>query len=424
MSDNAPWSEWLGYCSNVHAGIRLAQTRQNLQQHALEVKRELGMDHPMGIGLWLSSVAAAELSDSQACDEFRDWLQQVELVPFTFNGFPFGDFHQKEVKHAVYHPTWAESSRLDYTVMLAKIMDKVLPVEMSGNPMSGTISTLPLGWPENQNSRKLPRNLSDRSQRALPQLVSPEFLTQATCNLDRLVEELEFIEQKSGRRIMVCLEPEPGCLLETAEDLCRFFDSYLLDRSPALDARTRRYLGVCHDICHSAVMFESQASAIEQYRQRQLEIGKVQVSSAVKMVQPKRADVLQDDRWFQTALLPFSEPKYLHQSVIQHQQQIQFFEDLPLAMQYMETLNSSELELRVHFHVPIFLSEMDRLETTQQEIVLFKQAIDQSAITVPHWEIETYAWGVLPVGWKYDRLSEGIAQEWRWLTEIDKSQVT
>ncbi len=421
MSDNSPQSEWLGYCSNVHAGTSFAQTRQNLQQHALEVKRELGIDHPMGIGLWLSSDAVAELDDSQACDEFRDWLQQVELVPFTFNGFPFGDFHQKEVKHAVYHPTWAESSRLDYTVMLAQIMDKILPVEISGTPMSGTISTLPLGWPENPNSAMLPRDLSDRSQRFLPQLVSPEFLSQATSNLDRLAEQLELIEQKSGRRIMVCLEPEPGCLLETAEDLCRFFDSYLLDRSPALDARIRRYLGVCHDICHSAVMFESQASAIEQYRQLQLEIGKVQVSSAVKMVRPKSADVLQDNRWFESALLPFSEPKYLHQTVIQHQQQIQFFEDLPLAMQYMETLNSSEWELRVHFHVPIFLSEINGLETTQHEIVLFQQSLDQSSSTVQHWEIETYAWGVLPQRCKFDRLSEGIAQEWRWLTAIGKS---
>ena len=33
-------------------------------------------------------------------------------MPFTFNGFPYGDFHQSVVKHRVYEPTWADAERL------------------------------------------------------------------------------------------------------------------------------------------------------------------------------------------------------------------------------------------------------------------------------------------------------------------------
>ena len=44
----------LGYCTNVHAGASLAQTRENLQRHATQVKRLFSPDEPMGIGLLLS----------------------------------------------------------------------------------------------------------------------------------------------------------------------------------------------------------------------------------------------------------------------------------------------------------------------------------------------------------------------------------
>ena len=33
------------------------------------------------------------------------------LLPFTFNGFPYGDFHSERVKDAVYRPDWAGDDR-------------------------------------------------------------------------------------------------------------------------------------------------------------------------------------------------------------------------------------------------------------------------------------------------------------------------
>ena len=101
-----------GYCTNVHAGRTLAETRANLERHALAVKQRFSPDRPMGIGLWLSAKAAAELIAARQEPEFRDWLAERGLVPYTLNGFPYGDFHQEVVKHRVYEPTWWQAERL------------------------------------------------------------------------------------------------------------------------------------------------------------------------------------------------------------------------------------------------------------------------------------------------------------------------
>ena len=113
-----------GYCTNVHAGATLAETRANLQRHALAVKKRYSPERPMGVGLWLSAKAAEELLLNHGEGEFGEWLAEHGLVPYTMNGFPFGDFHQQVVKHRVYEPTWWQPERLHYTMQLAQIMDR------------------------------------------------------------------------------------------------------------------------------------------------------------------------------------------------------------------------------------------------------------------------------------------------------------
>ena len=84
----------LGYCTNVHAGADLEMTRANLQRHAVAVKAAYSPGQPMGIGLWLSARAARKLREDGRCEHFAGWLRDVGLVSFTFNGFPYGDFHR------------------------------------------------------------------------------------------------------------------------------------------------------------------------------------------------------------------------------------------------------------------------------------------------------------------------------------------
>ena len=133
----------VGYCTNVHAGTSLDAVNQNLLTHSVQVREQLlesdsDQSLPLPVGLWLSNQAAMELGQTELL-RWRDWLAETHLLPYTFNGFPYSDFHQPVVKHDVYLPTWAEQSRLDYTVKLAHVLDNILPANELG-----TISTLSL----------------------------------------------------------------------------------------------------------------------------------------------------------------------------------------------------------------------------------------------------------------------------------------
>jgi hypothetical protein len=70
-------------------------------------------------------------------------------------------------------------------------------------------------------------------------------------------------------------------------------------------------------------------------------------------------------------------------------------------------------EWRVHFHVPLYLKRFGLLETTQQAVLDCLAAIRRFS-DVRHFEVETYAWGVLPRELQVDDLATGIAEEMRW----------
>ena len=401
----------VGYCTNVHAGTSLNAVNENLLKHSVQVRNELvrsdsNNSNPLPVGLWLSNQATMELGDKQLL-QWRDWLAQNHLLPYTFNGFPYSDFHQTVVKHDVYLPTWAERSRLDYTVRLANILNCILPANEVG-----TISTLPLGWPQGGSPLGLTGPLETQSDSLL--VASAKQLKQLAIELDRIL-------QADDRLIKVGIEPEPGCVLDSAEDIVNFFQRYLFDDSdPEI---VRRHIGVCHDVCHSAVMFESQQFAVEAYRNAKIDICKVQVSSAVEGVFDGQQDA---EVW--TGLREFAEPKYLHQTCVRdlESSSVEFFEDLNLAIEQIndpaKDTSKRQRQLRVHFHVPIFMKNLGVLNTTQAEITECLAALRQNegdaAIVMPHFEVETYAWNVLPEQYQRASLASGIAEEINWFNEL------
>jgi sugar phosphate isomerase/epimerase len=374
----------LGYCTNVHAGVDLEQTQANLERFALAVKRRFSPDAPMGVGLWLSASAARSLLDGQRLPQFAAWLAEVGLVPFTLNGFPYGDFHRRVVKHDVYKPTWFEPARAEYTSNLIAILHRLLPPGLDGS-----ISTLPLAWGK-------------------PAAGAAE-LSAAAAVLRRLVGQLASLEKETGRRICLCLEPEPGCLLQRSTDVVRFFEDHLL--RGADEAAVRRHLTVCHDICHAAVMFEEQAEVLQRYRAAGIGVGKVQVSSAValdltRLAPGNHAAALRQ-------LEGFAEDRYLHQTMVRSRTGTEpvFHEDLPIALS--ATAPGGGGEWRVHFHVPIYLQHFGFLDALQQPILdCLRFAADHG--TTEHFEVETYAWGVLPEELQQPDLATGIAEEMDW----------
>lgn len=371
----------LGYCTNVHAGADLAQMRANLERHALAVKRLVSPKEPMGVGLWFSAAAARQLVESDGVTELRDWLGENGLLPYTLNGFPYGDFHEPVVKHRVYEPDWTTRSRYDYTIDLVTILAGLLPGDAEGS-----ISTLPLGWPGEGGDG------DDQSRCAA-----------AAARLHDLVHHLARVELDTGRLIHVDLEPEPGCLLDTADDVMRFFEDHLLGTPDELSVRS--YLRVCHDVCHSAVMFEGQAEALAAYRRAGIKVGKVQVSSAVRgdlSAKPQAAEELER----------FIEPRYLHQTMVRGGGRSRLYDDLPRALDEAPR----DGQWSVHFHVPIYLGRIGALETTRRAIGELLAAIRPDD-DIHHFEVETYAWNVLPAELQVGELADGIARELNWLRE-------
>jgi len=382
-----------GYCTNVHAGADLAQVLANLLRFAVPVRQRFCPNEQLGIGLWLSASAARKLLAQDRLAEVKDFFGQNGLLPFTLNGFPYGDFHQDIVKLQVYFPPWREASvrsRSDYTRDLIAILHGLLPAGMEGS-----ISTLPLAW----GSPELPA----------------DHLHEAAAALAKVAQHLAQLEQTTGRLIHLDIEPEPGCVLQRSGDVVRFFENYLL--LPGRDeAVMRRYLRVCHDVCHAAVMFEEQADVLKRYRSAGIAVGKVQVSSAVALdldaIDPgERAEALRQ-------LAGFNEPRYLHQTMIRLDPEIPpvFYEDLHLALASPHA-QAARGSWRVHFHVPIYVDTFGRLKATRQAIW---ECVDLALgeKMVRHFEVETYAWGVLPEELRQPDLSVGIADEMRWFREL------
>jgi hypothetical protein len=387
----------IGYCTNVHAGNTLEETKTQLLRHAVAVRRQLDADSPLGVGLWLARSTADQMLAEKRVSEFADFLAQNGLSPYTLNGFPHGDFHREVVRHDVYLPTWRETARTDYTLQLIQILHEILP---EGD--EGSISTVPLGWGQ-------------------PPWTEPQ-LVEAADQLSRVSEYLRHLEDETGRLIYVCLEPEPGCVLQRSGDLADFFEQHLFRQGPE---KNRRYLRVCHDVCHAAVMFESQQDALRRYRAAGILVGKVQISSAV--IVPFHQYAPEDRVTAFEELGAFAEHRYLHQTLIRRAAgHPEFHEDLPLALSMARDSapNDNSLgtwlanqEWRIHFHVPVYLERFGRLMTSRSDILSCLDTLEGFP-ELSHLEVETYAWNVLPPALQHAQLADGIAAEMAWLRDI------
>jgi hypothetical protein len=155
-------------------------------------------------------------------------------------------------------------------------------------------------------------------------------------------------------------------------------------------------------------MHESSQANVRDLKEAGIRIGKVQVSSALEIDFDRLSPEDRQRAW--AKLQGFSEPRYLHQTVVYRAGQgPRYFEDLPLA------LNDPSVNQQgcwaVHFHVPISESTAGELGTTQASIHEFIEAAFQANWRPQQWEVETYAWNVLPPELQAESLAAGIAQE-------------
>jgi sugar phosphate isomerase/epimerase len=385
----------LTYCTNIHAGETWPDIRASLESFLPAIKRQVSPEAPMGVGLRLSGIAADALAEPEALDELRAFLAREGLYVFTINAFPYGPFHGTRVKEEVYQPDWTTPERLRFTNLAADILASLLP-----EGVEGSVSTVPGTFK--------------------PLAAAPGVVERMAAAMVRHAAHLVGIERRTGRRVTLAVEPEPCCFLETIEETVAFWRDHLL-AAPArqllcgltgldereADAALRRHLGVCYDVCHAAVEFEEPADALAALASAGIGLFKIQVSAGLSVPRPD-ADAL-------AALAPFAEGVYLHQVVARTGKALRRHVDLPAALAQAGAGGGDEW--RVHFHVPIYLERFGHLEASRQAILDCVRAVNAFGDT-GHFEVETYAWGVLPPELQQPDLAAGIAQEMSWFRTV------
>lgn len=367
----------LTYCSNIHPGESWVDVMHNLESHALEVQslvtQKGARQKPFPLGLRLSHQAASEM-DHAAINRFRAWCEEHDFYLLTINGFPYGTFHDQPVKEHVYLPDWRQVERVSYTKRLGD-----LATQMQPDARTLSISTVPVAFK---------RGFQKSDWTVVCEHVQ-----------DVLAHFVE-LKQRTGIKIVLAIEPEPACVLETTAEVLAFFERL----RPQLTAEQNEHLGLCFDCCHQAVEFEDPVECLQQLEQAQIPIAKVQVSSALRAVNEDEI----------RALLTFDEPVYLHQAVARHLDgQLTHYTDLSEFKLALDA-GAQVVECRVHFHVPIFLEHMGECGTTQD---FLRALLPRLSPEIP-LEVETYSFAALPPNLRTDSVGASIARELDWVAEI------
>ncbi len=398
----------LTYCTNVHALGDFASWERLIGYFGPAVRERL--DWPrLPMGLWFPASLLEEIDrDPEALRaRVRALLADLRLGTFTFNAFPYGNFHDKVVKTRVYSPDWTDARRLDYTVACARLLASLLPPGAEGS-----VSTLPLGWRIGWSE--------DHSRRAAERLCA-------------FVREALDIAAREGKAIRLGLEPEPGCALETTPQAIAFWERCLRPaaRGAGLsEADLTAHIGLCYDTCHQAVQFEDACAVLDELHAAGIPIAKMQLSSALefKPDPARRGEALRR---------AFCEERFLHQTRVKTPDGIVAFDDLPDALDIAGPAEGGRgaagpdggIDLwahpwRVHFHVPIDapgLLDPARVGTTRDEMIrAYRHARAKGLCR--HFEVETYTWSVMPEAHRpatEAALADCLARELRFIESLD-----
>jgi hypothetical protein len=348
----------LGYCTNIHPGETLAEIIAAIDGPVTAVAKKLGGDAPLGLGLRLGGAAAREL-------------------------------HGTVVKEAVYRPDWAEPMRVEYTRDLVQALVALAPhdVEMP------SISTVPGAF--------------------APRARTPDAIETIARNLAEIAVTLWQLREGGGPALVLALEPEPCCMLETIEQTLAFFATHVFagtglarfrERTATSEAQAvialRTHIGVCLDACHAAVEFEDPRGCVDALVEAGIAIAKVQVSAGLELV-PTGESLAR--------VRAFADPVYLHQVVAETATGLVRYLDLGDAL---ESAREAK-RWRVHFHVPVFAAELGVLGSTQGFLVELLHHVRRTGASA-QFEVETYTWDDLPPEHRALAIEDAIVRELRW----------
>ena len=389
----------LSYSTLVHPGDTWQEMNASLREFVPAVKKRVSPNERFAVSLRISAASAKTLTDSaterKALSEF---LAAEDLYVYTVNAFPYGPFKGDVVMERVYEPDWTSNDRVNYTNSVADILAEISPVDV--NP---SIQTAPLAF--------------------APNVVDENYVNTFTTNVFRVITHLLQLEQRTGRRVKLAIEPEPACYLETTDETVDFFTNRIYSESgirefaalaniPVSEAEgaIRRYLGIVFDIGHQAVGFEDITDSLNKLVAAGIPIFKLQEAAAL-WVEALSLELVPE-------LRRFTETIYLSQTSLLRDGKITKFLNLGEALDAFEA-NPVKTEMRTHFHVPVFLEELGPFRTTRfavQDALRMHKAQPLS----DHLEIETYTWDVLPPELKTGDIIDYVTRE----LEFVRSELT
>jgi len=383
----------LTYCLNIHPGESWEENLAAILNHVPRIRSRLGLpdNQQFGLGLRLSAQAAETLADPGNLADFRQILAENHLYVFTVNAFPYGTFHGKPVKEQVYRPDWRTPERLAFTNRVADLLAALLP-----EGVDGTISTVPGSYK--------------------PWIVTPQDRAALISGLMQAVLHLDALRLRCGRTIILALEPEPDCLIETTAETLAFFAELATAGAAELArlagwtpdqarARIRAHLGVCFDTCHIALQFEDPSDSLARLHAAGIAVSKIQLSAA---------PILRPDAEACRMLTAFIDPVYLHQTRTRSPDgTIARYPDLDQTL--LDAVSDRpELELRCHFHIPLYLDSYGAIASTAVQLD-GRFFVAARASGVRQFEIETYTFAVLPAELRAAPVDESIAREYAWV---------
>lgn len=388
----------LGYSTNLHAAESLADIDQFLAGFTNDIRCRLGWSD-IGVDLRLGSQAIAELSHPSCVAALRRRLDSVGARAHSINAFPLLPFQTDVVKHNAYRPDWTEEQRASDTTALIALALALCDDEQV------TISTVPGSYrpfgPHHNN----------------PVLIATALGTWAAAAAQAW--------RQTGRTVLLCLEPEPWCFLESSHDVATFWTGALADHGVeactiamrgdrrAAQQAIARHLGICFDTCHTSLAFENQAEAVTRISRAGARIAKCQFSAAPEVRNPHR------DQAGVAALRALAEPRFLHQTCAATAggvlSKVQDLDQLDTCL----ALLPEAIAVRSHFHIPVFRPVKDHgLSSTIADSLAGLNAC--IAAGCRHISVETYTWSVLAPDQR--DIATGTARELETLAHAVKNQ--
>lgn len=362
-----------GYSSNLHAAETVAELERTLDGFTAEVRLRLGWDS-VGLDLRLGSVAIAELADPALRDRLRRSLDRAGAQAYSLNAFPLRPFQAAVVKADAYRPDWTEDERARDTTAIIPIA-----LALSDEPVI-TVSTVPGSY--------RPFGAAHNNAASI------------AAAFGRWAGVAARTARDTGRRVVLCPEPEPWCFLETSWDAAWFWRGPLAEHGVAAcaavldgDERAARaaladHLGLCFDTCHFSLAFEDQAAAVARLTAAGVPIAKCQFSAAPEVNDPAH------DAAGVAALRALAEPRFMHQTAAASANgSLSKVEDLHQLDRCLARLPNATA-VRSHFHIPVFREpQPSGLSSTVADSRAGLAAC--LAAGCDHISVETYTWSIL-----------------------------